>query len=975
MTQFTIREEVVNVILAELLHGHGLFSVPEAIRKSLSDRSRNVPDVLVGDLQGIRVAIEGRFETSSHTAQRLLEDTRSRVENGIAPVCVAALYPRALRSIASLPDIRQRLQTARMRFRVVSETNDGSWILGSIADVAEALRRSYEMLVTEDTVGAAVEELDSAIDKSAEITIQTMLKERFREVLRIPRANNRIDFDEDMKACRIACLTLANAMIFQQVLSGRNGRVRPIASTLDQTDVAAAFHRNWSFITKEIDYLPIFTTADEIVTEMIGSADGNNALRILAASALRITVKRAALRHDLMGRIYHLLLKDAKYFGAFYTTIPAAALLAKLAIKAANFSIDWSKPEQIDQLRFADVACGTGTLLKAAVQTIVDNHVRAAAEAGEMPRVDAVHKQSIEKVVWGVDVVPSAIHLAGAALALHDPDVEIDNMNLYTLPTAGATSRLGSIDLFIGREIPIQADLFGAALAPKRQQKGGQIETSLDLPMLDLCIMNPPFTRSVGGNLLFGHVSEDQRKRMQGALKRLMSREGIPANVTAGLGSVFAALGNRLLKEEGVIALVLPRALLSGIAWSETRALIGNNYHVQHIVVSHEPNAWNFSENTELSECLVIAKKSPVESLSPTKVVNLWRKPTSSIEALSVAAQIEQSLGASLDSSGTDEVRTLTKKYGEVIRWPAREIRNGNWGEAAAFAQTELARVAYFLGRGSMYIPGAGTVARIPTLPLGAIAMLGPDRRDIHDAFALADEKTEFGAVWGHDTEEMTSMAVAPQSYLRALSRSKNGRPKRDAHLMWSRAGRVLIAERLWLTTTRVLALRSRVPVLSNTWWPVSFRKQGSDGEEAERGLVLWLNSTLGIISLLSARVETRGAWIELKKPIVNDLRVLNLVALRSRQREALSAAFDRLQKQPLRRISSLGSDPVRAEIDAAIGNALGVSAEMAVLREMLEREPIMSNHVPDIAETKIPKAAVQRELFAKPGVQRKGKA
>lgn len=71
---------------------------------------------------------------------------------------------------------------------------------------------------------------------------------------------------------------------------------------------------------------------------------------------------------------------------------------------------------------------------------------------------------------------------------------------------------------------------------------------------------------------------------MQTALKRVVADEGIPANITAGLGSVFVALGHRRLDDNGQLALVLPRALLSGVAWKETRRLLGNNYHVKYIV-------------------------------------------------------------------------------------------------------------------------------------------------------------------------------------------------------------------------------------------------------------------------------------------------------------------------------------------------------------------------------------------------------
>src|ERR1035441_6935539 len=122
--------------------------------------------------------------------------------------------------------------------------------------------------------------------------------------------------DADLKVCRIGSLTLVNAMIFQQVLAYKDKRIQPLSRCTAQDNVAESLLQTWDLIVNEIDYVPIFTVAREVLGELVGAPDSDLALRRLAAAALRITSKRAALRHDLMGRIYHLLLADAKYFGA-----------------------------------------------------------------------------------------------------------------------------------------------------------------------------------------------------------------------------------------------------------------------------------------------------------------------------------------------------------------------------------------------------------------------------------------------------------------------------------------------------------------------------------------------------------------------------------------------------------------------------------------------------------------------------------
>ena len=53
------REEVLNVVLALLLHRRGIVAAPELILRLHLEQGRAMPDVLV-HYQGLRTAIEGR---------------------------------------------------------------------------------------------------------------------------------------------------------------------------------------------------------------------------------------------------------------------------------------------------------------------------------------------------------------------------------------------------------------------------------------------------------------------------------------------------------------------------------------------------------------------------------------------------------------------------------------------------------------------------------------------------------------------------------------------------------------------------------------------------------------------------------------------------------------------------------------------------------------------------------------------------
>jgi len=187
MSKVDFREEVVNVVLAALLEQRGMLSVPETIRKSIARKTRDLPDIVVADLLGIRMVIEGRFNSGKTARDSLLTDARERVELGISPVCLAVLYPPELRSAESVPKLRKNLEKATLGIRVISENSDGDWADGTVDDIAETLRRSYELLVSEDVVVSSVGEIASAIETASGLfSGSKALKERFRTVLGIP---------------------------------------------------------------------------------------------------------------------------------------------------------------------------------------------------------------------------------------------------------------------------------------------------------------------------------------------------------------------------------------------------------------------------------------------------------------------------------------------------------------------------------------------------------------------------------------------------------------------------------------------------------------------------------------------------------------------------------------------------------------------------------------------------------------------
>ncbi|MCS7193252.1 MAG: hypothetical protein NZ937_09775, partial [Armatimonadetes bacterium] len=227
-----------------------------------------------------------------------------------------------------------------------------------------------------------------------------------------------------------------------------------------------------------------------------------------------------------------------------------------------------------------------------------------------------------------------------------------------------------------------------------------------------------------------------------------------------------------------------------------------------------------------------------------------------------------------------------------------------HWLFPFAFAQTELVRTLLSLYRDhalpvSWHKHSASHESSISAItlllcPLQELGELGPDVRDIYDGFEILrgdSTPTPFPAFWGHKAEAVMIMKQRPNAYLSPLYKAREKRPLRNAELLWSRAGEILIAMRMRLNTQRLVSVLLPEPVLSNVWWPMRLHEGLS--EEMTKALLLWFNSVIGVLLLIGSRVETEGAWVAFKKPTLHVLPVLDVRRLTQQQLKHLADTFD----------------------------------------------------------------------------------
>ena len=410
--------------------------------------------------------------------------------------------------------------------------------------------------------------------------------------------------------------------------------------------------------------------------------------------------------------------------------------------------------------------------------------------------------------------------------------------------------------------------------------RGAEEGVTATLPELDLAIMNPPFTRSVGGNLLFGSLPATERRKLQIELSRRLKQR--QASATAGLGAAFvAAASPKLRPGEGRLALVLPATVCTGPSWEQTRSLIERNFVLDMVVASHDPLRWNFSYSTDLSKALLIATRPPEKndtSERRTTFVNLWRNPDGVLDAHRVAQAITATPPALFEGTGT-----------------------------ALLGVDELGQV-------------------------------GPDRRDVWDGFERTDAVTAYPMVENHDTEQRKRLVAAPDKYLAPLAKPRPGRHLKSVAQLWPKAGRLLVAERLRLDTTRVVAMPSETRVLSNVWWPIRVGHV-----PAEKALVIWLNSSLGLLTILTQRTTTEGGWVAMKKADLEVLPVLDTRRLSQTQVQSLSDLFDGLAEAEFERLPGMATCSTRRSLDDGISRIPGLP-NLTKLRDLLASEPVVSN-------------------------------
>ena len=913
-----LREETLNSYLALLLDQYDGIS---AIAENRS--GQQAIDITVtheSATDAIPIFMEAKIGDSSSHRRSAARQARSRLHTEPRALAWGICYPAHLRDGSiSARATQKALAKSKIAFAPVPRVDSNiTWREGTVADLADTLLNTD---LSQERVADAIE---YTVREAADMLFSAGCAPALANALALPKTAKEL-----RSASLIASLMLSNAALLHHRLRlvERVGHIVSLKEALSpppifgQEDKAPDTLRDaWEAILC-IDYYPVFVPALAVLNAL-GDGESREAVRKIGENALIFADELASLRFDHAGPLYHRLLATAQYDGSFYTNNVSALLLARLALNEGV--TDWRSADAIAGLKVIDPACGTGTLLMAAMHTMRDRHEHVTQTQAE---TDPLHLALVEDVLHGFDINRHGIQLAACNLTLGNPSVDYSRMNLFTMqhgPQADGIARAGSLEILatarnemdlasLTSPLPTMDDL-GA-----EHVESGTVPSESLIGKFDLVIMNPPFTRNDIRNRQYDSRNRRAVQKREIQIAQFVRERGDELAFRAidqtSIETFFAPLADTLLKGAGSsLAVVIPTTALTGASVSHKRRFLADRFQIETIITSHDPTCINFSENTGIHESLMIARR-PGPERKPTRFISLARMPQTPHEAILLSDLINK--GKPLGDWGTQH------------QWPWPRIRKGDWS-AAQFYDGLLADAVHDLEA------LAGTRLRAA----GQLCYIEPGGQRIRDAF-LRDLPTDAPwtapILWDHPTDIQVSMNAEPD----VIGAPKPNKEDYARNRLLGKASRLLIVNRLRTNTVRVAACYASEPLLGSAWVPVRPIEPNLTFEHA---LCAWWNSTPGILTLLHCRAKAldypRYALDSLRSLLVPDPNHVNLAPL--------SDAFAQTRSETLLPWPQMHECPVRAVLDQAAAQVLRIDGRtIADWRKRIAREPTVCNRQP----------------------------
>ena len=897
--------------------------------RAIAERRGLQPDILITAAGRSPVVIEAEYEpAASVEAEATSRLGREATVGGRRiEAAIALRYPD---EIHAAHDLGAALRDSQLSYCLFTEERDGlkrfpesGWLDGSVEDIADLVRLSSLPQRAVDKASDALERgIDAAERRLAETAeLRPATAQAVADLLGMTTVR---------QTRRMACAIIVNALIFHERLAGMYPDVQPIDLVCGRSvdNPKDELVTAWTRIL-EINYWPIFAIARSIL-QQLPAGDAAAILSGLRLTAETVDASGVDNSHDLTGRVFQRLIADRKYLATFYTLPASAALLARLAVAKLR-GVDWSDPEAVGGLRVADFACGTGALLSAVYEQIAGRHERTGGNPTDL------HQVMMEEMLYGCDMIPSAVHITGSTLSGVEPGIGFEGSRIYNLPYGrqpDGSVKIGSLELLQSSTI---LTLFNLSDPAQRTGSAGedtatQIIAEIPDGGFDLVIMNPPFTRAgsdwEGSSRQEDYVKQfrglatalDTQKEMSNRLKR--HARGTCTHGYAGIASAFAALADKKVRRGGVLALVMPLSAAAGISWRAFRRMLSSKYTDLTVVsIAANGNEMSFSADTGMAECLVIARRLKLGETAKHADVHctsLIHRPRGLAHAGAMAKNIV----------GSDRVRRLANgpyggtplmiggdSVGEMLIAPDSKD-GGQWG-AVRVTDYSLSQTAYGLSHARLWLPGTPAALDLKVVPLNLVGKRGLYDMNIAGSSPSApftrrhpSQTATYPSLWSHNARKETRMVSLPDSQLQV----RQGMEPKAAEA-WSTASRAHVSRGFRFNSQSLaVAFTDRLSMGGRAWPNTTF-----EVEQFDYAFAVWGNSTLGLLCYWQHSTRQVAGRGDITISAVETLPVLDFRELSDDQLVMAELIFEEFRDKELKPAYLADADPNRALLDRRV--------------------------------------------------------
>ena len=742
------------------------------------------------------------------------------------------------------------------------------------------------------------------------------------------------DLNKQAEGCTIAALLMMNAAMLHQRIA--NGRWLTGVSDLDtvknDVNVVRRVSREWNQIMRH-DFLPVLEPAVQAIEsiEDTGKLAGlERALRHIAAEAERIAETYADMGADHAGPLFNRVMGNQASDGAFFTRPVAASIAARLTLDAVG-DLNWADSSVWREHKIVDLACGSGTLLAA---MLTDMKRRARERGASETEIASLQKLAVEETIKGLDINPVSLQLAASQLTAGNQQISYRSMGLHLMPYGPhqdnpARVSVGTLELLGQKAIVPRKTELGladddiASQATWRPSEDTELEDAVSaVKDARIIIMNPPFTERVRMGEKFPKPIQELLRKRTDTLEDILVRVDpeLEDFVTRrAVRPLFVSQAEKCLDQDsGILAMINPTIMFSSTSGRQERRILAERFYIHTVLTCHQPGNINMSQNTSINESIVVMRRHEGGPKPPTRFVHLDRMPVEESEV--------EDLHRCLQEYPQGQ---MTHGWGEISRWPADRMEEGDWTPAIWRSPKLAEAVAGYAGPQSNLLPFSDLSDLSVNLTSPALIT----------QFEGAEPSTpgNFPVLKSRGADGQLRIESAPDEHRIPKIRDETGRranggtyPESDKIL--AKAGYLMVTDGQRTSTARLTATAGDEKYVGVGWMSVT----GLSVAEA-KAIAVFFNSTPGRLQLMSNASRTLE-FPMFRPAVIGRVYVPDIKDTRIRQILADCWAHTKEMEVPQFRD---GECEVRRLWDEAVALAMGWDAqELERLRLLLHNEP-----------------------------------